>query len=290
MPRGSAGKNAEMDRAEFNALHMPALEQNEVRHNLLLGLMSQVSPGPAAHEMRRWTLGGAGACAIQTSADRGVILGDLEQAQCRVLAEEVYGSVFAGAIGPENTAPWFVERAIELGLSFGSALPQMIHELREPPVYPGAPGKGRRATADDLGLVFEWMAAFHAEAVPDDPPVTWEEVARKLRERVVLFWEVSGEPVSLAGLARSTRNAAAIGPVYTPPESRARGYAGSVTAALAEFIFASGKKAACLYTNLLNPYSNRCYAKIGFRPVCKSWHYHRIGSREGEMQSGSMTT
>ena len=64
MPRGSAGKNAEKDRAEFNALHMPALEQNEVRHNLLLGLMSQVSPGPAAHEMRRWTLGGAGACAI----------------------------------------------------------------------------------------------------------------------------------------------------------------------------------------------------------------------------------
>jgi hypothetical protein len=56
-----------------------------------------------------------------------------------------------------------------------------------------------------------------------------------------------------------------------------------VTAALVEFIFASGKMAACLYTNLLNPYSNRCYAKIGFEPVCESWHYHRIGSRaEGE--------
>jgi hypothetical protein len=137
-----------MDRAEFNALHMPALEQNEVRHNLLLGLMSQVSPSPASDEIRRWTLGGAGACAIQTSANRGVILGDLEQAQCRALAEEVYGSVFAGAIGPENTAPSFVERAIELGLSFGSALPQMIHELREPPVYPGAPGNGRCATGN----------------------------------------------------------------------------------------------------------------------------------------------
>ena len=145
-----------MDRAEFNALHMPALEQNEVRHNLLLGLMAQVPPDPTADEMRRWMLGGAGACAIQTSANRGVILGDLEQAQCRALAEEVNGSVFAGAIGPENTAPWFVERAIELGLSFESALPQMIHELREPPVYPGAPGNGRRATADDLRLVFDF--------------------------------------------------------------------------------------------------------------------------------------
>jgi hypothetical protein len=272
-----------MERAEFNALHMPALEQNEVRHNLLLGLMSQPSPGPAAGEMRRWTLGDAGACAIQTSANRGVILGELEQVQCRALAEQVYGSVFAGAIGPENTAHWFAERAIELGLSFSDPLPQMIHELREPPVYSGAPGKARRAAADDLGLVVEWMAAFEAEAVPDDPPSTQEEVARKLKERVVLFWEAGGEPVSMAWLARSTRNAAAIGPVYTPPEFRARGYAGSVTAALVEFIFVSGKMAACLYTNLLNPYSNRCYAKIGFEPVCESWHYHRIGSRaEGE--------
>ena len=193
------------------------------------------------------------------------------------VAEDVHGSVFAGAVGPENTAHWFVERAIELGLSFGGALPQMIHELRNSPVYPCAPGKARRATADDLGLVFEWIAAFHAEAVPDDPPVTQEEVARKLKERVVLFCEAGGEPVSMAGLARSTRNAAAIGPVYTPPEFRARGYAGSVTAALAEFIFASGKKAACLYTNQLNPYSNRCYVKIGFKPVFKSWQYHRIG-------------
>jgi hypothetical protein len=32
-----------MDMADFNALHMPALERNEVRHNLLLGMMSQPS-------------------------------------------------------------------------------------------------------------------------------------------------------------------------------------------------------------------------------------------------------
>ena len=98
----------------------------------------------------------------------------------------------------------------------------------------------------------------------------------------IMFWEVGGEPVSLAGLARPTRNAAAIGPVYTPPEFRGCGYAGSVTADMAEFIFVSGKKAACLYTNPLNPYSNRCYAKIGLKPVCKSWHYRRIGSRAGD--------
>ncbi len=264
-----------MDIAQFNALHMPALERNEVRHNLLLGLMSQPSPDPA-DETRRWTLGGAGACAIQTNANRSIILGELDERQCHALAGLVYGSVFGGALGPENTAHWFVARALQLGLSFGDAEPQMIHELREPPVYPGAPGKARRATTHDLGMVFEWTTAFRTEAVPDDPPVTQEEVARKMKERAVLFWETGGEPVSMAALARVTRNAAAIGVVYTPPGLRARGYAGSVTAALTEYIFASGKRTACLYTDLRNPYSNRCYAKIGFNPVCPSWHYHRI--------------
>ena len=263
-----------MDIADFNALHMPALERNEVRHNLLLGMMSQPSPAQA-NETRRWTLGGAGACAVQTNANRSIIFGELDERQCHALADQVYGSVFAGAIGPENTAHWFVARAIELGLSFGDGEALLSHELREPPVYPGASGKARRANEDDLGLAFEWMAAFGAEAVPHDPPATQEDVAKRLKERVVLFWETGGETVSMAVLARATRNTAAIGLVYTPPNLRARGYAGSVTAALTEYIFASGKTTACLFTDLRNPYSNRCYAKIGFKPVCPTWHYHR---------------
>ena len=68
---------------------------------------------------------------------------------------------------------------------------------------------------------------------------------------------------------------AAISAVYTPPAQRGRGYAGSVTAAVAERIFGEGKTAASLQTHLRNPASNRCYAKIGFKPVCDAWHYAR---------------
>jgi hypothetical protein len=32
---------------------------------------------------------------------------------------------------------------------------------------------------------------------------------------------------------------------------------------------------ACLYTDLGNPYSNRCYANIGFTPMCDSYHIPR---------------
>jgi predicted GNAT family acetyltransferase len=63
--------------------------------------------------------------------------------------------------------------------------------------------------------------------------------------------------------------------VYTPPEIRRRGCAGSATAATVERIYTEGSKIDCLYADLRNPASNRCYAKIGFTPVCKSLHFHR---------------
>ena len=66
-----------------------------------------------------------------------------------------------------------------------------------------------------------------------------------------------------------------IAPVYTPPEERGRGYAGSATAAAAEMLLDEGRTVVSLYTDLRNPASNRCYQRIGFVPHCKSWHYVR---------------
>jgi hypothetical protein len=36
-----------------------------------------------------------------------------------------------------------------------------------------------------------------------------------------------------------------------------------------------GKTMACLITDLRNPMSNRCYAKIGFQPVCNATFFPR---------------
>jgi predicted GNAT family acetyltransferase len=80
----------------------------------------------------------------------------------------------------------------------------------------------------------------------------------------------------MAGIARRLRISAGIRAVYTPPELRGHGYAGSVTAAMVERIYAEGRKMACLYADVSNPASTRCYTKIGFAPVCKSMHFRRI--------------
>lgn len=95
------------------------------------------------------------------------------------------------------------------------------------------------------------MIEFNREAIPYDPGPQWEKVEKAAASGRYLFWTVGGQPVSVAGIVRSLRTVAAIGAVFTPPEKRGRGYAGSATAALSERIFAEGKSAACLYTDLM---------------------------------------
>jgi predicted GNAT family acetyltransferase len=122
----------------------------------------------------------------------------------------------------------------------------------------------------------EWVAAFTHEATPHDPVPSRERLETLAREGSHVLWIIDGQPVSMAAIVRRTRNAAAIAAVYTPPVLRGNGYAGSVTAAVVDLAFAEGKTVACLYTDLRNPYSNRCYAKIGFMPVCDSCHIPRV--------------
>jgi RimJ/RimL family protein N-acetyltransferase len=262
-----------MQASEFVACHQPALERDEVRHNILLGMMAGLADDRMP-ELRLWSLGAPGACAMQAPG-YSLVLGDVSRAQCRALADETRDVDHAGVVGPDQTASWFAEHAGEQGLTFLEPIPQQIQVLREQPIYPGAPGHARPAEPADADLLADWVLAFAREAVPQDPPPNRERVVKTVGGGRYCFWIVDGMPVAMAGIARRTRHAAAISGVYTPPALRGRGYAGSVTAAVVERIFAEGRTAACLYTDLRNPFSNRCYARIGFRPSCESWHYPR---------------
>jgi predicted GNAT family acetyltransferase len=62
------------------------------------------------------------------------------------------------------------------------------------------------------------------------------------------------------------------GPVYTPPGERGHGYAGALTAWVTRQILDRGS-AACLYTDLANPTSNKIYAAIGYEPVADFFRY-----------------
>jgi predicted GNAT family acetyltransferase len=204
-----------------------------------------------------------------------IVLGTLDERQCGCLAELTAHTDYPGVIGPEITTRWFTDRARELGLQFLEPVPQQVYSISDKPRYPGASGHARPVTVGDAALFADWLTAFHREAVPHDPVPGREELERAAGEDRYLFWIDNGRPVSIAGIVRRLKNSAAIAGVYTSPELRGRGYAGSVTAAVVERLYAEGHAIACLYANLKDPASNRCYTKIGFTPLCGSLHFYR---------------
>lgn len=71
----------------------------------------------------------------------------------------------------------------------------------------------------------------------------------------IYVWE-DGEPVSLIGYTGPTPNGIRIGPVYTPPEHRRRGYASAGVAEVSQIMLDSGRRYCFLFTDLANPTSN----------------------------------
>jgi predicted GNAT family acetyltransferase len=265
-----------MDLKEFAQLHLSALEEDEIRFNVQIGVITAAVENPRPG-FAHWTLGAPGHCATQ-SPGRAILLGDLDQSECRELVRILQDHDYPGVVGASETARWFVQHATEKdGAKFQDPIPQRIHLLSASPQYPRADGAPREVGAADAPLLFDWLAAFHKEAVPHDPPPEQADIEKAAASGRFLFWTRHGRPVSVAAISRRLRRTAAIAPVYTPPEERGRGYGGSATAAVADRAFAEGKSAVCLYTDLRNPISNHCYAKIGFRPYCDSSHYLRGG-------------
>jgi predicted GNAT family acetyltransferase len=72
----------------------------------------------------------------------------------------------------------------------------------------------------------------------------------------------------MVGSTGPTPNGIRIGPVYTPPELRGRGYASACTAAVSQLLLDEGRKFCFLYTDLANPTSNKIYQDIGYTAVC----------------------
>jgi hypothetical protein len=151
-----------------------------------------------------------------------------------------------------------------------------LHELGEL-VWPApVPGGLQAATEDDVELVMEWFGAFMGDAdeqagrprgasaheVPGRA-----EMLRRLRAGTLWFWvSEAGERVHLTGVSPPSFGVARVGPVYTPPAQRGRGWASNAVAEISRRIQTGGAR-ACLFTDQANPTSNKIYATLGYHPV-----------------------
>lgn len=122
-----------MQPVEFRAYHGPALELQEVKHGLILNALGQLG-GEKSVEVSYWTLGRPGECTIRMGHHL-IVLGALDEKQCRNLADLTAHTDYPGVIGPDMTPKWFTDRARELGLQFLEPEPQQILlDQRQAPV------------------------------------------------------------------------------------------------------------------------------------------------------------
>jgi RimJ/RimL family protein N-acetyltransferase len=176
----------------------------------------------------------------------------------------------AGASGPKAEADAFADAWLaRTGRRRHGSMGQRLFALQSltPPV--GVPGAPRVATLDDLELLAAWRADFEAAVIPESwPRAGAEAIARQVRAgHGNILWEVDGEPVAMAGASVPAASMSRIGPVWTPPRHRNRGFGSAVTAAASRWALDAGAEHVVLFTDLSNPVSNAIYPRIGYRAV-----------------------
>jgi uncharacterized protein len=265
------------DPAAFLDAAGPLLLEDEARHNLMLGLAGTLRDHPEVYpEFGLWLVRDgdeAVGAALRTPPFNLVLARPRDDTALEALAgavdEELPGVV--GAV-PEvdRFARLWADRS---DTEARTHIAQGLFALERIEPVANAPGAMRDATGDDRPLLVEWYVDFVAEALGDDPDRSRleEMIDHRLTadDAGLVLWE-DGEAVSLAGFGGKTPNGIRIGPVYTPPELRNRGYATALVAELSQRLLDAGRRFCFLYTDLSNPTSNKIYERIGYRRVCDS--------------------
>ena len=138
----------------------------------------------------------------------------------------------------------------------------VLEEVRDPPRP--APGALRLPRPDERGLLIGWTREFVEEARLIGAAQAEAMVDARVRQQGLLLWD-DGQPVSLVGVNPAVAGVVRLGPVYTPPTLRRRGYAGSAVAAASRRALAAGATRCMLFTDLANSTSNKIYAEVGYR-------------------------
>lgn len=180
-----------------------------------------------------------------------------------------------GVAGPDDAPAAFAEEYGPLR-NVTHTLEQSLgtFELTAVTALPAPAGRLVVAAAEHTSVVQAWLDAFHAEAVPHDPPLRADAGERAVATgRAYLWLDAADTPVSYAFNNRDVDGWASVGPVYTPPPPRGHGYATGLVAAVSQRLLDQGRPGCTLFTNLANPTSNKIYERIGYRRVGSAYRY-----------------
>jgi uncharacterized protein len=253
------------------------LVAREAAHNLILGLCARLREEPRLYGEDPYFAavedeGRVVAAALRTPPHNLVLSAVDDKRALEPLLADVH-TVFEtlpGVLAPTEAAARFARTwEEETGARAHRAVAERLFQAESVTAPRGVGGLMRPYREADRDLAVRWIDAFVAEALPASPPEsTAEWLERRLAdpEGEIVLWE-DGEAVSLAAAGGPTPNGIRIGPVYTPPERRGRGYASALVAALTRAQLEHGRRFCFLFTDLANPTSNRIYQRVGYRPV-----------------------
>jgi uncharacterized protein len=262
----------------------PVLLRDEARHNLMYGICSTLLQSPEVFPVfHLWTVESRGepVLAMLMTPPYNVVVGAPgDPAAPRFAANTLFdrGVHLPGVTGALPEVDAFAEEWERLtGAGRRLRMAQGIYAVRSVRAPRAVGGRMRPATTADRELLIEWFEAFVDESLPADSPR--QEAGAAVDRRLgpsgnfgFSLWE-DGEAVSMSGYGGETPNGIRIGPVYTPPRLRRRGYASALVADLSRRLLDQGRDYCFLYTDLANPTSNRIYMDVGYELVCESADY-----------------
>jgi len=261
--------------AAFERTAAAFLVAREAEHNLPLGILDTLRTAPASFDgppylavVRR---GSEIVAAVVRTPPFHLVISEVDDdAAIAPLVEAALASDAPGLLGPVEAAA-----AVAAGWSARTGGRQRVlmteRTFRLTRVNPPSSVSGRLRVAgpSDRPPLVDWARAFTLEALPDDDVARVEATVDRWlagEHRAPYLWD-DGEPVSLCVAGSRTPNGVRIGPVYTPPSHRGRGYASACVAGVSQAQLDAGRSFCFLVTDLANPTSNRIYRAIGYEPI-----------------------
>lgn len=281
------------------------LSAEVVRNQVLLGVAAMAADQPHVYpDYEAFVVFDGGVpvvAAAQTAPYNFIMSHGGNQGAVRLLSSAIAGSGLEvpGILGNLPLIGEFVRAWDRLtGTTSMEVLRQGVFSLEHVEDLVVTPGQMRDATKDDRTMLIEWWDAFNAEALPDDAHgARSSSVAERVDLRLdpergqgVSLWVADDRVVSMSGYSSPVADSVRIGPVYTPPDLRGRGFATALVAGQSRRFLAEGQDRCLLHTDLANPTSNAIYERIGYRKVAEAAEYRfASGSVSGSERAVTVT-
>ncbi len=258
----------------------PFLLRHEAENNLFFGILdSLMRYGPVPDTTPYFAAveqGGAVIAAALMTPPHNLLLAQTENHDALVMfAADLKEYPLPGVNGLKACAQSFAASWASLSRkSYCVSMAERIYQVERVLMPQGVSGHARLATDDDFALLLRWNIDFTMEAFNRlEAEVNIAQLEQVIRNRLTdsraggfYLWH-DPEPVCMVGYGGPTPHGIRIGPVYTPPSYRGRGYGSTCTAYTSQMLLESGRKFVFLFTDLANPTSNKIYQAIGYEPV-----------------------